>query len=410
MRGGRQYSGRAREKAPGREVAVGCWPLARRHRGEVSGWRRIYHGCERGKKQIAGFHCTGGTRELQDSDCGSGEAVAGDRVAVALDEDAGIVAVADVVAGGGIAVADQGDAVERDGMENRAGADDGIIGRNENADLIGAEDVVLHVDAIGLIDRDAGGVRGTVRGRVARRIDIIRDGVTGDCALCAKTDLDAILCGTDGGADAGHGIFVDGHLRAGLVRGDSVLLIPVHCVAGDGDAGVTAGTAFDFNGVAALAAVEAADQTHVAYPVVGDDAGSVLVENADEPGGTVCDAVRGAVHDETFELHIGGILRDDDGRDGIARGPGGVRGNSDGLDDNAVVRFKNQFGLYQHLFVIGAGADADDVPGFRGVHGGLNRGESCRWAARFVFGNDDVGSGVGGDGLCRCGASVERQN
>ena len=130
-------------------------------------------------------------------------------------------------------------------------------------------------------------------------------------------------------------------MRAGLVRSDSVLLIRVHCVVGDGYAGVTAGAAFDFDGVAALAAVEAARQAHVADLVVRDDAGSVLVENADEPGGTLWDAIRGAVHDEAFQLHVGGILREDDGRDCIARGPGGVRGNSDGLDDDAVVRLKD---------------------------------------------------------------------
>jgi hypothetical protein len=40
---------------------------------------------------------------------------------------------------------------------------------------------------------------------------------------------------------------------------------------GDGYAGVTAAAAFDFDGVAALASVEAADKTHVADFIVRDD-------------------------------------------------------------------------------------------------------------------------------------------
>jgi hypothetical protein len=89
-------------------------------------------------------------RELQDPNRRLGDVVALDLIVVALDKDAGLTAVGDVISTCKIVVTGQINPNKNQGIRDVVGPDFGALSAREDTDLIGGDGVAFNADIIGL--------------------------------------------------------------------------------------------------------------------------------------------------------------------------------------------------------------------------------------------------------------------
>ena len=195
-------------------------------------------------------------RELQDPNRRLGDVVALDLIVVALDKDAGLTAVGDVISTCKIVVTGQINPNKNQGIRDVVGPDFGALSAREDTDLIGGDGVAFNADIIGLKDQYAGSVRRAVLERNAGKPHVVCDSISQDAALCAEADLNAILRGAGCGTKTSDNVVRDGDFGTQFIARDSVLLIVMDTVVVDSDVGGLASEALHHNSITALAAIE----------------------------------------------------------------------------------------------------------------------------------------------------------
>ncbi len=313
---------------------------------------------------VGGDEIAGGGGGFEDADGGFGDGVIADEVVVAVEEDAGFGGVEDGVAAGTI-----GTAFETNAVENGIGGglivgEYGGVGVDEDADLADRNGIVGDGDAVGLVDEDVGGNGGAGGDGNAWRPNGVGDGIAIDGAGGAEANLNTVLRGAGGGAEAGNDVAADQNLRADFIGGDAVFLEIVDGGGIDSDAGNLTAAALHEDAGAGLTAVESAAEFEIADGGVTDDAGSVLVRDAEEIGTAGGDAGVGAVDDEAIDGDIGGVGDEkSDGERRTVKEAGAVLLESGRHEDGAAFGVECERFLDDNLFDVSAGADADVIAG-----------------------------------------------
>jgi len=113
---------------------------------------------------------SGGAALFQDADCGFGDGVVCNDVAVAGEKDAGLGAVEYMTLTDAGLIALQANAVENDSGGGFVVLDLSIVAVNEDVDLTDASSVAGDLDAVGLRDENVGGNSGACGDGGTRRL------------------------------------------------------------------------------------------------------------------------------------------------------------------------------------------------------------------------------------------------
>ena len=141
---------------------------------------------------------SGGAGLFQHADCGLGDHVVCNDVAVAREKDTGLGAVENVVLTDAGLIALRANAIENDSGEGFVVLDLSIVAVNEDVDLAYASRVAGDLHAIGLRDENIRGDSGAGGDGGARRPDVVGHHILENRSRRAKANLNAILCRTSG--------------------------------------------------------------------------------------------------------------------------------------------------------------------------------------------------------------------
>ena len=201
-----------------------------------------------------------------------GDVIALNSIVVALEENANLTAIGNVIATGKTAVTGQINPNENQRIGDDIGLDFSVLSARIDTDLARGDGVVVKTNIIGLEDQYAGGVKRAVIERNAGRPHVVGDGIPQDAALRAEADLNAILRGAGRGTKPSDNVVGDGDFSAQFIPRDSVLLIVMDAVVVDAHLGGPAGETLHENGITALAAIRLHGEFGVAHGVVPDTA------------------------------------------------------------------------------------------------------------------------------------------
>lgn len=336
---------------------------------------------------------SGGAGLFQHADCGLGDYVVCNDVAVAGEKDTGLGAVENMVLTDAGLIALRANAIENNGGEGFVALDLSIVAVNEDVDLADAGGVAGDLHIVGLRDENVGGNGGACGDGGTRRPDVIGHDVVENRPRSAKANLNAILRRTGGCADTCDNIPTNDSDGAYFVRGDAILLKVMDSAVVDFDFRDAAIATLHKDAGAALAAIEWRGELEITDSSAVEFSGSILERNADEVGRALRDAAIDAIHGQPGDGNVGCVRDQQRGGDrSSVEEAGRVRLHGGGDKGRAVVGIDFQRLADRNLLDVDTFANANLIARGGGVNRILDMSESCIGTLHFVVIHDQLGT------------------
>src|SRR5580704_5034593 len=193
---------------------------------------------------------------FQDADCGLGDHVVCNDIAVPGEKDAGLSVVENMILTDAGLIALHANPIENDGGEGFVALDLSIVAVNEDVDLADASGIAGDLYTVGLRNKNVSGNSGASGDGGTRRPDIVGHDVVENRSRRPKANLNAVLRRSGGWAEACHNIPANDGEGAFFVGGDAVLLKVVNSAVVDFDFRDATIAALYKDASAALAAIK----------------------------------------------------------------------------------------------------------------------------------------------------------